>query len=370
MGNCDGKFLGNAPYASCTNFFQGCECEQSAKTCGPPQDCSMNGCAGEFDLSNGLAYCSGNFKGCQCQPNAATCGRPQACEQDNCKGGFNGNQPYPVCKGFFAGCTCSATDATCGNPQPCDRNGCAGAYDSSGVARCQGNFKGCKCTAVSVSAEPRTLPTSYHCFLLTMRSIQSTCGNPQNCDLNGCNGAFTGASSPATCQGKFAGCPCIPVKVWRQSKQAIWRPSNSVLCQDHDGPLTHLRRQRAVKFKVAKQAAVREASTPKATRSASTTTKAALVSQTLFGYPRPRGPLSPSRLRRQWPPRHRRYRHVTKIAMCHDVKSYRSSACVQTLIQTKQRVCSDVVSGDAPPPLPLTVTDQFRRLQKRPLRIL
>jgi hypothetical protein len=89
-----------------------------------------------------------------------------------------------VCRGKYAGCQCNPTSATCGNPQSCDANGCNGGWDSSGVARCQGNFKGCKCN-----------PTS------------NTCGTAQSCQSNGCAGQ--GQSGDAFCTGKYAPCPCI-----------------------------------------------------------------------------------------------------------------------------------------------------------------
>jgi hypothetical protein len=48
----------------------------------------------------------------------------------------------------------------------------------------------------------------------------------QDCDLNGCAGAFDGASNTASCTGNFAGCVCIPVAV-------------SICC--YVSPLVHVR---------------------------------------------------------------------------------------------------------------------------------
>ncbi|KAH8797627.1 hypothetical protein F5884DRAFT_815020 [Xylogone sp. PMI_703] len=78
--------------------------------------------------------------------------------------------------------------ATCGTPQSCDANGCNGKF--TGLTKfpiCTGNNAGCQCT-----------PTD------------NTCGAHQSCDLNGCAGQFTGLTEFPQCTGNFVGCECTP----------------------------------------------------------------------------------------------------------------------------------------------------------------
>lgn len=44
---------------------------------------------------------------------------------------------------------------------------------------------------------------------------QSTCGTPQACDINGCDGKLQSDGS-ATCTGNFYGCPCNAPASWTQ----------------------------------------------------------------------------------------------------------------------------------------------------------
>ncbi len=80
------------------------------------------------------------------------------------------------------------TTNTCGTPQACNLNGCDGTFDAnSAVAHCRRNFRDCEC-----------IPDS------------SSCGTAQSCDLNGCNGGFDYNSNTARCRGNFKGCVCNP----------------------------------------------------------------------------------------------------------------------------------------------------------------
>lgn len=108
-------------------------------------------------------------------------------------------------QGNFVGCQCQATANTCGPPQSCDLNGCEGQFNlDNGKAFCTKNFVGCECTATA-----------------------NTCGNPQSCDMDNCDGQFQGSVRNPVCTNFFNGCECVATSVslirptWHVAKERL-----------------------------------------------------------------------------------------------------------------------------------------------------
>jgi hypothetical protein len=154
---------------------------------------------------------------------------------DNCDGAFEGSVAHPVCTNFFKGCECVATQVsgdlrsesgpasraltpsknTCGNPQDCGLNGCNGAFNlNNGKAFCTNNLW------VIPSRPPYLGHSAIDSKANTRVSVgcqcaanQGTCGNPQSCDQDNCAGKFSGNVPTATCSNFFKGCPCTATSV-------------------------------------------------------------------------------------------------------------------------------------------------------------
>lgn len=108
---CDGSFNMDTGLATCKNWFNGCQCQATGQTCGPPQSCDNNQCGGQFDVGTGLATCRNFFQGCQCLATGQTCGAWASCDGFNCQGSFDGNSNIATCKAHFA--VCISRDLTC-----------------------------------------------------------------------------------------------------------------------------------------------------------------------------------------------------------------------------------------------------------------
>jgi hypothetical protein len=142
----EGEFVGLSNIARCTNFYEPCECNPTANTCGPPQSCSAGGCAGTFDPNSNIARCRGNFEGCICTPSTSACGTARSCDANGCSGTYDTNSNTARCRGNFPGCVCNPTSNTCPpRSQGCQDNECLGSYNQDGSSTCKNAFRGCLC---------------------------------------------------------------------------------------------------------------------------------------------------------------------------------------------------------------------------------
>lgn len=152
----------------------------------------------------GLTKRQGSPVAPQCDVSAPSCpNHPPSCEDKACDGRVNDpTNNTASCSGSLAGCPCIPNGLTpgynCGQPQSCQLNGCDGAASYP-----NGNLVAtCQDNFKGCNCQADGNTPGFNC------------GERQSCYLNGCSGtaSYPNGNLVAKCQAAFAGCDCIPYK--------------------------------------------------------------------------------------------------------------------------------------------------------------